>query len=110
MIATKRESLIIDLLEDTVTASRIYDSIEKITGCDFIAINGCYPIVCLMGLDLDKCTNHNLLNTYNTIFSNYISKDNDNRDTAILIYNKFKETIANDLKHSPDLNIGYDKQ
>ncbi|WP_421921161.1 hypothetical protein [Marinifilum sp.] len=108
MITTKKENLIIDLLEDTVTVSRIFDNIEKVTGCDLIATNGCYPIICLMGLDLDKCTNHDLLDTYNTIFSNYTSKDNDNRDTAILIYNKFKGNIADDLKHSPHLSISYD--
>ncbi|MBN2597074.1 hypothetical protein [Labilibaculum sp.] len=104
-MSTKKENIIIDLIEDSVIASRIFDNIEKILDCNGLIINSWYPIVYLMGIDLDKMItkNQHLQNEYLSTFEMYIKKENTNRDTAVLVYKKFNNLIKEHLKQFPYL-------
>ena len=102
---TKKENIIIDLIEDTVIASRIFDNIEKITDCSGLVTHSWYPIVYLMGIDLDEAVkqSEHLSYQYMTTFDQYIEKENTNRDTAVLVYKKFDDMIKEHLKQFPYL-------
>ncbi|MDM8160455.1 hypothetical protein QUH73_11575 [Labilibaculum sp. K2S] len=106
-MSTKKENIIIDLIEDSVIASRILDNIEKVTQCCGLVINSWYPIVYLMGIDLDKMIkqNEHLQDEYHTTFEMYIKKENTNRDTAVLVYKKFDDLIKEHLKLFPSLRV-----
>ena len=104
-MSTKKENIIIDLIEDTVITSRILDNIEKVTECCGLVINSWYPIVYLMGIDIDECTkqSEHLSTEYLETFEMYIRKENSNRDTAVLVYKKFDDMIKEHLKQFPYL-------
>ena len=104
-MSTKKENIIIDLIEDTVVASRIFDNIEKIMNSSGLVMNSWYPIVYLMGIDLDKIIvqNQHLQDEYLSTFEMYIKKENTNRDTAVLVYKKFDDLIKEHLEQFPSL-------
>ncbi|MUP39883.1 hypothetical protein [Labilibaculum euxinus] len=106
-MSTKKENIIIDLIEDSVIASRIFDNIEKILDCNGLIINSWYPIVYLMGIDLDKIItkNQHLQDEYLETFEMYIKKENSNRDTAVLVYKKFDDMVKEHLKQFPSLRV-----
>lgn len=105
-MSTKRKTnVIIDLIEDTVVASRILENIEKVMDSSGLVINSWYPITYLMGIDFDKTTkqNEHLTDEFMATFDKYVNKENTNRDTAVLIYNKFDDQIRENLKQFPQL-------
>ena len=104
-MSTKKENIIIDLIEDSVIASRILENIEKILDCSGLITNSWYPITYLMGIDFDKTTkqNEHLTDEFLATFDKYVKIENTNRDTAVLIYNKFDSQIRENLKQFPQL-------
>ena len=104
-MSTKKENIIIDLIEDTVVASRIFDNIEKIMDSSGLVMNSWYPIVYLMGIDLDETVkqSEHITDQYITTFDQYIKKENTNRDTAVLVYKKFDDLVNDHLKQFPYL-------
>jgi len=104
-MSTKKENIIIDLIEDTVIASRIFDNIEKVMDSSGLVTNSWHPIVYLMGIDLDETVKQSeyITDQYMATFDQYIEKENTNRDTAILVYKKFNDLIKEHLKQFPYL-------
>jgi len=105
MSTNRKKNVIIDLIEDIVLSSRIFENIEKVTSCCDIDLNCWYPILYIMGLDLDECTGQSdyITDEYDKAFSDYLDKENTNKDTAVLIYNQFDTMIETHLKEYPYL-------
>jgi len=105
MSTIKRKNFIIDLIEDIVLASRVFENIEKITSCCDHGLNSWYPIIYLMGVDTDECTSQSdsITDEYDKVFSENLDKEITNKDTAVLIYNQFDTMIETHLKKYPYL-------
>lgn len=105
MSTEKRTKIIIDLIEDAVVSSRILNNIEKVTKGCLDGLNSWYSILYIMGLDVDSCNKQNeyIVRQYLNTYDDYVTKENTNRDTAILIYNKFEKLMADHLKEYPRL-------
>jgi hypothetical protein len=101
----KKTKVIIDLLEDAVLSSRVFNNIKKVSDCCNINLNSWYAIVYIMGIDLDECTEQSdyITDDYHCVFSNYLYAENSNRDAAVLIYNQFQTMITSHLKEYPYL-------
>lgn len=104
-MSTKKKNVIIDLIEDIVVTTRIFEHIEKVTTCTDHGLNSWYPITYLMGIDINEGGEESdtITDQYRTVFSNYLEKEIDNKDTAVLIYNQFDKMVADHLKEYPYL-------
>ena len=104
-MSTKKKNVIIDLIEDIVVTTRIFEHIEKITSCTDHGLNSWYPITYLMGIDINEGEEESdiITDQYRTVFTTYLEKEIANKDTAVLIYNQFDKMIANHLKEYPYL-------
>jgi hypothetical protein len=107
MSIDKKTKVIIDLLEDAVLSSRVFNNIKKVSDCCNINLNSWYAIVYIMGIDLDECTEQSdyITDDYQNVFSNYLNTENSNRSTAVLIYNQFDTMIENHIKEYPYLKV-----
>jgi len=105
MSTKKKTKIIIDLIEDAVVSSRVFNNIEKVLDGCVDGLNSWYSILYIMGLDIDSCNkqNEHISDQYLNVFDDYLTKENTNRDTAVLIYNKFENLLDEHLQEYPDL-------
>jgi len=105
MSTKKKTKIIIDLIEDAVVSSRVFNNIEKVMDGCLDSLNSWYAILYIMGLDVDSCDEQNeyITDQYLNVFDDYLAKENTNRDTAVLIYNKFENLLDEHLQEYPDL-------
>ncbi|WP_268189888.1 hypothetical protein [Marinifilum sp. D737] len=103
----KAKENIIDILETIVTANRVFENIENVTGCcDLIgSVNAWVSIVFLMGLDLDSNSirDDELLDKYTEIFEKGCESKISSADAARLIFSKTETEVYGDLKKRPQL-------
>ena len=107
MNTQKKTNIIIDLIEDSVLVSRIFENIEKVTSCCDLGLKSWFPITYLMGIDLSEAIKDNahIIDQYCKVFETYRDKENSNKDTAVLIYKKFDDLVNDHLKQFPFLGV-----
>ena len=105
MSTSRKKNVIIDLIEDSVLTSRIFENIEIVTSCCDLGLKSWFPLTYLMGIDLSEALENNdhIIDEYCKAFENYRDKENSNRDTAVLIYEKFDDLVNDHLKQFPYL-------
>ncbi|MCT4604175.1 MAG: hypothetical protein N4A59_14900 [Marinifilum sp.] len=107
-ITIKTKSNILEIIETIVTANRVFENIEHVTGCcDLIgSVNTWFSIIFLMGLDLDSesIKDDELHDKYTEIFSNACDAKISSSDAACLIYTKAETEVHRDLEKFPHLN------
>ena len=110
----KNKENVVDLIKTIITASRIFDFIENQTECAMLSasVNSFYPIIYLMGLDLDISFKQwdETTDRYHNIFNTVCSSELTPIDASHLLYSKFQTEIAKDLKNYPFLSVDYQEK
>ncbi|MCT4613965.1 MAG: hypothetical protein N4A49_03710 [Marinifilaceae bacterium] len=109
-ITIRTKGNLLEIIETIVTANRVFENIEHVTGCcDLIgSVNTWFSVVFLMGLDLDSesIRGDELHDKYTEIFSKACDAKIPSSDAACLIYSKAETEVYRDLEKFPYLKSG----